>query len=447
MSNQAEFASGLVLSLCQGKRNKKASWRAVGVSTDSRKIEKGNLFIALRGDNFDGADFLAEVAKKGAVAALVEKIRPEIDFPQIEVKDTLLALRRLAGFHRRRFQNIKITAITGSNGKTTSKEILGQIFKSRAPTLITEGNLNNDIGVPLTLLALRPEHQFAVVEIGASHRGDIARLMPTVAADCVAVSSIAPAHLQGFGNLDGVIAAKSEIFAKSSAVMVVNADLLAAEIWKKNFPTRQKIHFSLNGKTEVRAENIAADGSSWTLILGTEKADIAWNLHGKHNVANALLAASCAKKFGFTCAEIAAALQDFSLANSRLTAIKCGKHLIFDDTYNANPASFRAGIDLLANYENTLVIAGKMGELGQESEQLHREVREYAEEKKIQNFWSLEAVEYGGENFQDLSKLQTALQELLSKSNNSLTVLVKGSRSAKMERVVEFCKSFSRKNS
>jgi len=245
-----------IAALCDGVHHG-ADFTALDVSTDSRRLQAGELFIALRGPNFRGEDFLAAAKGQGAVAAIVAEYQPDADLPQIVVADTLAALQALARDRRERSQ-AQFFAITGSNGKTSTKEILQRLLQTRGQTLATLGNLNNDIGVPLTLLRLRDEDRYAVIEMGANHPGEIAALVALARPDVALITNVAPAHLAGFGTLEGVIAAKSEIYAHSDGAIVLNLDLPAAARWQDQFHDRPQYTFSLNIDADVTAHDLAA---------------------------------------------------------------------------------------------------------------------------------------------------------------------------------------------
>lgn len=426
------FNSAEVLAMTDGILHGSADWQCGNISTDTRTLKAGDVFVALRGENFVGEDFLASAQSLGAVAAIVQELRA-VDIPQIVVKDTLQALSALALARRMRSQ-ATVFALTGSNGKTSTKEMLARILSQAGETLATQGNLNNDIGVPLTLLRLNGQERFAVIEMGANHIGEIAHLTQIARPDIALITNVGAAHLQGFGSLEGVAQAKSELYRHSDAALVINADLLWAENWQKEFAHRKIKTFSLSKQADITALSIADDGSQFRFSLEGEIGEVRWHLRGKHNVANALAACAAAHFAGLGLPEMLKALNGLQLQQSRLSAFHYGQHLIYDDTYNANPASFYAGIDVIAQAPNALVIAGAMAELGEESERLHRSVAQYAQAKGIARFWSLNAPAYGAENFSSLDALASAFKQLLA-TETAMTVLVKGSRSAQMERL------------
>ena len=412
-----------IAALCDGVHHG-ADFQARDVSTDSRRLQAGELFIALRGPNFRGEDFLAAAKGQGAVAAIVAEYRPDADLPQIVVADTLAALQALARDRRERSQ-AQFFAITGSNGKTSTKEILQRLLQTRGQTLATIGNLNNDIGVPLTLLRLRDEDRFAVIEMGANHPGEIATLAALARPDVALITNAAPAHLAGFGTLEGVIAAKSEIYAHSDGAIVLNLDLPAAARWQDQFRDRPQYTFSLNIDADVTAHDLAADGSRFVLRVDGSDYPVTWQLAGRHNIMNALAACTAARLAGVTGAQMQATLT--------------GLALHYDDTYNANPASFKAAIDVLAAAPQSLIIAGAMGELGAEEVALHHDVATYAVTRGISAFWSVGdglAQEYGADrHFADTASAGAALAAYLADAPATV-ILVKGSRSARMEGVL-----------
>lgn len=426
-----------IASITQGTLRGDSAWQALEVSTDTRQITSGQLFLALNGANFRGADFVAKAKAQGAVAAVVDT-PCAVDLPQIVVRDTLEALQALA-VERRNRSGAKFIALTGSNGKTTTKEMLARILARVAPTLATQGNLNNDIGVPLTLLRLRDSDAFAVIEMGANHPDDIRHLVSLARPDVALITNVAAAHLEGFGSLEGVFKTKSDIFKYSDGAIVYNDDLAFAPRWQETFASRVKRRFSIAHKADVWASDITADGSSaFSLHIGDKSAAIAWQMRGKHNVANALAACAAADLLGITIDIMASALQNLALHQSRLSAYEIGAHTLYDDTYNANPASFKAGIDVVATAKNSLVIAGSMGELGAQSDALHQKVADYGRARGVNEFWAVNAPQYGdsARHFATLEETVAALKKVLAQET-PYSILVKGSRSARMERVLE----------
>ena len=464
-SLNAPLDAARIAALCGGVHYG-ADFRALTVGTDSRNLPPGALFVALKGANYDGADYLAAAKARGAVAAIVSA-RRDVDLPQIVVNDTLAALTALARDRRER-SRATVIAITGSNGKTTTKEILQRILQQRGQTLATEGNLNNGIGVPLTLLRLTDEDRYAVIEIGANHPGEIAPLAALVRPDIAVITNTSAAHLAGFGSLEGVIAAKSEIYATTTGAIVINLDAPAAARWREEYRRRPQKKFALDPLkgADLYASDISDDGRRFTLHIANTAYPVAWQLVGRHNIANALAAAACATLAGASGMDIQTALNGLVLHQSRLTAYRVGPHTVYDDTYNANPASFKAAIDVIAGAPHSLVIAGAMGELGERAAAMHREVAAYAAEKAIGGFWAVGgglANEYpaiytaagqaggwddgdgGGSgdapaarNYPNTQTAGKALAALLADpATPPTTILVKGSRAAKMEGVLD----------
>lgn len=414
-----------------------ADFCALDFSTDTRSLRPGEVFVALDGENFRGVDFLPAAYGKGAVAAIAQAAA-DADFPLLRVRDSRAALG-LLGQARRRLARAGVFALTGSNGKTTTKEMLAAILARRGEVLYTRGNLNNDIGVPLTLLRLRDSHEFAVIEMGANHGGEIASLTALAEPDVAVITNVADAHLQGFGSLDGVIAAKSELFAYSRAACAVNLDTPASPRWLAMTQGRARLTFSMqDGSADVFAKML--DKQAFRLRVGSREADIAWQLAGVHNVMNALAACASAALGGTDFSAMVDALQGFSLQNGRLSAIAIGSHKVYDDTYNANPASFKAGIAVLE--QPALVIAGAMAELGAQSDDLHKNVAAFAYEHGVREFWAVGAcaAQYaqgfpGLRAFSSHETAGAALREKLERESG-WQVLVKGSRSAAMEKVL-----------
>lgn len=416
-----------------------------GVSTDSRRVAAGNLFIALKGPNHDGHEHVAEAVAKGAVAALVEK-PVAVDVPQIVVASTLTALGQLAAAWRLEM-GTPLVAITGSNGKTTVKEMTAAILRQRGPVLATEGNRNNDIGVPLTLLRLGPEHRFAVVEMGANHPGEIAYLTRLARPQAAVVTNAGPAHLAGFGSLEGVARAKGEIFEGLDAqgTAVINADDRFAGLWLALAGERGVIRFGLDHPVEVTGQwRIGADGSRIALQLPSGRADCRLQLLGRHNVLNALAAAALVSAVGVSPQEIATGLASLQPVRGRLQLRRASNGArVIDDSYNANPASLRAGMEVLCAFPGRRLLAlGEMGELGGEAEKLHAEAGRQARELGIDALfatgtltrYATEAFGGGADHFDTTDSLVAALRRELAPE---VTVLVKGSRAARMERVAD----------
>ena len=415
---------------------------------DTRKLSPGALYVALRGEHFDGHDFVAAARQTGAAAALVEQ-RTEDPIPQIVVENTRLALGALAAAWRKRFVG-PLVAVTGSNGKTTLKEMIRAILSQEGPTLATSGNLNNEIGAPLTLLRLDPTvHRAAVVELGANHPGEIdflARLArPTVAV----VNNAAPAHLEGFGSLTGVARAKGEIYGALSAegVAVINADDCYAPLWRTLAGEHKVLEFGLTQEAIISAQihgHVGATaGTHLTIQTPIGACTLTLPLPGRHNVLNALAATAAALGAGASLASIRAGLAAVDGVSGRLRPCpgRNGAQLI-DDTYNANPASLRAALEVLAAVpgERCLVL-GDMAELGADTAALHAEAGETARALGIEmlfgcGHFSQKAVSAFGASARNYANVESLVAALEQELRPGLTVLVKGSRSAGMDRVV-----------
>lgn len=418
-----------------------------GISTDTREVETGQLFVALSGPHFDAHDFVAEAKKKGAVAAVVVR-HVDVALPQIIVGDTQRAYAQLAANWRQQF-DIPVIAITGSNGKTTVKEMLAAILACKGTVLATQANFNNEVGVPLTLLGLRDTHVAAVIEEGASHPGDIAYLTTFVQPTIAVVINAANAHLQGFGSVDVVAKTKGEIFEHSpeNAVAIINADDDFADLWQSQAGQRSQIRFSLEGKgdAEVCGE-LSADG---VLKIFTPAGDarVTLPLEGRHNAMNALAATAAALAAGASITDVKKGLQSMHAVPGRLQR-KAGIHgaQIIDDSYNANPASLNAALNVLAQCDGDRYLAlGDMGELGEKAVELHQQAGQQARKVGVHRLYAIgECSVHAAASFGDQGRHFTAQDELISclqkdlhnHSHSNITLLVKGSRSAHMENVV-----------
>jgi UDP-N-acetylmuramoyl-tripeptide--D-alanyl-D-alanine ligase len=422
-----------------------------GVSSDSRKIEAGQLFIALVGPRFDGHDYLADVAAKGAIAALVQRKVADAPIPQLVVADTREGLGRLGAFNRDGFTG-RVAAVTGSSGKTTVKEMLASILRTQGSVLATRGNLNNDLGVPLTLLELGAEHDSAVIELGASRVGEILYTVGLTRPQVAILNNAGTAHVGEFGGPEKIVEAKGEILEglPVDGVAVLNRDDRAFDIWHARAANRRVISFGVtDGRADVRAENLTRDARgcmAFSLRGLAGEADIQLNLLGAHNVANALAAAAAAHALGVPLVGIKAGLENLQPVKGRAVAqLATSGMRVIDDSYNANPASMLAAVDILAGFSGrTVLVLGDMGELGDWAEQGHREVGEYARGKvsalyAVGPLMAHAVAAFGaqGRHFADQSSL---IQALVSEQDTNTTILIKGSRSAAMDKVVAaFC--------
>lgn len=419
-----------------------------GVSIDTRTLKPGELYVAIKGDRFDGHEFVAAAEKSGAAAIMVHE---EVDsqLPQLRVGNTQTALGQLGKFWAKRFR-IPTIAVTGSNGKTTVKEILTSILQQLGPVLATKGNLNNELGVPLTLLNMRREHIYAVVEMGANHPGEIARLVALAEPDVAVVTNIGTAHLEGFGSVEGILAAKSEIYAglKADGYGVINADDHFADAMRAACAHCRTREFGRDEDADV----YAMAGTELVIAAAGKRLAPRFRLAGEHNVMNALAAVAAVQCLDVQADSILLGLEAVSGVPGRLETKK-GQDgaLIIDDSYNANPDSARSAIRVLAACKGKrFLVLGDMAELGDDSELLHQAVGAFAQEQGIDGLWTSgvlsgaarqkfseldsEAAEVPGAHFADHEALLADLREHLS---SDVTVLVKGSRSARMERVVQ----------
>ncbi|MEQ9222328.1 MAG: UDP-N-acetylmuramoyl-tripeptide--D-alanyl-D-alanine ligase [Salinisphaeraceae bacterium] len=417
-----------------------------GVSTDTRRLAPGCLFVALRGEHHDGHEFVRRAATLAAGAALVAR---EVDGgpSQILVGDTLAALQRLAAAWRLR-SNAPVLAVTGSNGKTTVKTMLAAILGQSGRVLATRGNLNNHIGVPLTLLELSAEHDFAVVEMGANHPGEIALLTRLARPNVGLITNAGDAHLEGFGSREGVARAKGELFADLAAdgIAVINADDAYADLWGELAGDRRQLRFGLRGKTEVRAHDVTteANGMRFVLTAPDGEAAVTLPLAGRHNVANALAAAAAAAAVGTPVAAIAAGLAAVPPVAGRLRARSAtGGATLIDDSYNANPDSLAAAIEVLtAGTGQAWLVLGDMAELGDATDKRHAEAGRLARKAGVRRLFTIgrhSALAAGafGDGARHYEEREALVRDVADGLSADVTVLVKGSRSAGMEQVVE----------
>ena len=421
------------------------------VSTDSRTLTRGALFVGLRGPNFDGADFAAAALARGAAGAILERPLSEVSMPQIVVPDALRALQRLAKSWRADF-SIPIVGVAGSNGKTTTKEMTSAILARRGSCLATRGNLNNHIGVPLTLLRLEPTHESAVIEMGANRAGDVAELVALARPTVGLITNAGAEHLEGFGDLDGVARGEGEMVAglEAGATAVINADDAYADYWRGVARAAQVVTFGASGGADFKAAGIASSVEEggfvtrFTLECPLGRHPVVLRTGGAHNVLNSLAAAAAAAAAGAPLEDIAAGLGDFSPVSGRLQ-LKAGRNdsWIIDDSYNANPSSVRAGIDVLRAVEGaTWLVLGDMAELGAHAAGSHAELGAYARAAGVARVFAsgpdsalaVEAFGAGGEWFADVESL---IRRVEAEIGPGVTVLIKGSRVNRLERVVQ----------
>jgi len=419
------------------------------VSSDSRSIGRGELFVALRGPSFDAHDFISSAVERGACAAMIDQ-PVDAGLPTLNVQDTHAGLGDLAAAWRNCF-DIPVLAITGSNGKTTVKEMIGHILASYGEVLITRGNLNNDIGLPLTLLRLQDQHHFAVLEMGANHAGEIAYLTKLARPDVALITNAGAAHLEGFGSLQGVVEAKGEIIAGllPTGVAVLNAEDVGLPYWKQLAGDRQVVTFGMGAEADIRAESLPdSDSDTGSVkVRGTkgETATLKLALHGRHNLMNALAAIAVCQLCDVTLTESCAALEKMQPVGGRLHLRESDTGLrVLDDTYNANPSSLHVALEVLAGLsgEHTLVL-GDMAELGEDALAAHEQAGKAARVAGVKHLFTLgdgaaAAVKtFGdaGHAYQSQEELvKDVLQQMQSQSG---VVLVKGSRNMHLEDVVK----------
>ncbi len=458
------------------------------ISIDSRSIKSGELYLAIRGENFDGHDFIQEAFGKGAIACVVEEQQHELkDVSQLVVKDSKLALAKIATLWADKWkQNKKVIAITGSCGKTTVKEMVASIAMQlyldktdgKDKVLLTQGNLNNDFGVPLTLMRLRKKHQLAVVEMGANHLQEIAYLSAIVRPDIAIVTNAGNAHIEGFGSLEGVAKGKGEIFSALSdqGLAIINNDDDFADYWKSLVAEKsvRTMTFGLEKTSDISVVNAninrVEDGMNlWQIKIADEQFVIELPIPGKHNLLNALAAIAVGKAIGASTEQIQRGLQHFKNASGRLEFNQQQHNFtLINDTYNANPDSVKAAIDVLCDYthKRKILILGDMGELGEEAKQLHQMIGEYAANSGINDIYTLGALSQHTQQqfeqirraklnkkdmpvtdrvFNDISLLNQQLINDLQEEQvlKDSVVLVKGSRKMAMEGVVKALEEIS----
>jgi UDP-N-acetylmuramoyl-tripeptide--D-alanyl-D-alanine ligase len=413
------------------------------VATDTRVDLDGALFVALCGERFDGHAYLSEAKAAGAVAAVVSD-ETDVGLPLLRVADTEKALGRLGAYNRSQF-SAPLVAITGSSGKTTVKNMVHSVLSQRGNTLATRGNLNNEIGVPMTLLDIAPEHEFAVVEMGAGRKGDIAWLCELAQPGIALLLNALPAHLEGFGSVEDVALAKGEIYDALDAdgIALINADQPWAEQWRERAEPAAIVDYGLATAAAITASDVCTRGvlgSTFDLITPLGAISIALQFPGQHNVSNALAAAAVGIACGLSLDEIKRGLESVAPVAGRLSVSQLTSGAtVVDDCYNANPGSVRAAIDVLADCggRRTLML-GAMKELGPDSEQLHREIGEYALAAGLDQLWgvgpeleaTVAAFGSGGRHFASRELAEKAIRGVFSADD---TILIKGSRSAGME--------------
>ncbi len=418
------------------------------VGTDSRTIKKGQLFVALKGESFDGHDYAVQSLEQGASAVLVSKASNVS--PELVVKDTRLALGDLAAHWRAKFE-LPVVAITGSNGKTTVKEMLAAILKvaagDDASVLATQGNLNNDIGLPMTMLNLREQHRYAVLEMGMNHTGELSYLTGLAKPNIALVNNAGTAHIGELGSVEAIANAKGEIFEGlvDGGTAIINADDVFAGLWKSLASNHQQMTFGLKAKADVTAKyELHAMHSTVKLISPNGTVEFTLQAPGLHNVSNSLAAASLALALNVSLENIATGLSKFAGVKGRLqTKQGFAGAKVIDDAYNANPMSMKAAIDVLkASVGQRIFVMADMAELGADAASMHAEIGAYAKTAGMEKFYAMgeltkNAVTTFGANATHFETVEALAESLKSMMNAETTVLVKGSRSMRMERVVD----------
>ncbi|MFC7299221.1 UDP-N-acetylmuramoyl-tripeptide--D-alanyl-D-alanine ligase [Herminiimonas aquatilis] len=420
-----------------------------GVSTDSRNVGAGNLFVALRGERFDAHEFLHQVATRKVAAVVVEKMPADLNVPALVVPDTRIALGQIAQYWRQQFA-LPLIGVTGSNGKTTVKEMIASILETACGTdqyLATRGNFNNDIGVPLTLLRLNAACKAAVIELGMNHPGEIAVLSAIAQPTVGLVNNAQREHQEFMASVEAVARENGAVFAHLPAdgIAIFPADDTYTNLWREYAGQRKTLTFGLSDDADVRCTYTASDfGSQLSVTSGRQAFSINLAAAGVHNVRNALAAIACTLAIGIAQDAIVRGLQAFAPVNGRLQRkIATNGALVIDDTYNANPDSVRAAIDVLAQAAAPrILVLGDMGEVGNDGRQYHEEIGAYAQENGIEHVLTLgdlarytaSAFGAGAQHYENLEALNHALAAIF---NAHATVLVKGSRFMKMERVVQ----------
>ncbi|BAJ04008.1 UDP-N-acetylmuramoyl-tripeptide--D-alanyl-D-alanine ligase [Shewanella violacea] len=417
------------------------------VSSDSRAIPEQTLFVALKGDKFDGHNFANTAVENGAIALLVDHELP-LNITQVIVKDTQRAMGELGAYLKELIQPRSV-ALTGSNGKTSVKEMVATILSQRHKVLYTAGNFNNEIGVPLTLLRLEADDEFGVFELGANHKGEIDYTSSLVKPDVALVNNVASAHLEGFGSLEGVASAKSEIFnhLTPTGTAIINADDGFASVMLAASTDYTQLTFGIDSAADIQASDLEADPMGcyrFKLSYLRETLLIALPLPGRHQVSNALAATAICLSFGLTLDEIKLGFSLLVPVKGRMLPTQLGRVRVIDDSYNANPASVTAAVDWLHEIEgHRCLVLGDLGELGDNAPLLHTELGELARQKGLDSLLTLGELSanassaFGVDGYISLELLLEDLIKNIKQLQGNVTVLVKGSRSARMERVVE----------
>jgi UDP-N-acetylmuramoyl-tripeptide--D-alanyl-D-alanine ligase len=445
-----------IAQLCGGRlEGADATWS--GVSSDTRTLGKDALFVALRGPSFNGNEFVSAAAAAGACGALVDAQQP-VDLPQIVVQDTQIALERAGNGWREQFA-IPVIGVAGSNGKTTAKEMTAYILSRLGHCMATRGNLNNHIGVPLTLLRMDPTHRFAVVEMGANRGGEVAALVRIARPTVGLITNAGAEHLEGFGSIEGVARAEGEMVEglAPTATAVINADDEFAGLWR-GLTRARIVTFGVHAAADFKATDVrttlGAEGflTQFTLVCPLGSTAVTLHMGGRHNVANALAAAAAASAAGAKLEHIVAGLGAMRAVAGRLQFKKASSGAwIIDDSYNANPSSMRAGIEVLAELDGRKwLVIGDMAELGDFAQVAHTEIGELARAKGVERLFAMgglaklavESFGPGADWYPDAQALAAAVKQALAVAapaapGPGVRVLIKGSRVNRLERVVD----------
>ena len=425
-----------ISSVINCKLNSNKAVKFQGVSTDTRDRVSGKLFIALEGVNFDGHNFIKQAEDLGAVAVIAHK-RVDSNLPTLLVSNSEEAYQKLAAWHRQSFSPIVI-AITGSNGKTSTKNMLHSILSLHGPTLSTKGNLNNHLGVPKTLLELAKKHQYCIIEMGANHVNEIKLLCKLAQPDIAIITNANNAHLGEFGSEKNLVKAKGEILESLSGdgIAIINKSSPHIDIWEKMSGTQNLTFFG--NESNIYASNIKQFKSTlnFSLNFNHSSINITLSMIGLHQIENVLAAAACAIKIGISPDLIKKGLEKVRSEKGRLELIELQNFTILDDSYNANPQSVKAAIDSLKQFSGKKVLVlGTMAELGKDSSKLHQEIGDYAREQNIDSLITIgqEAQCFKGSHFDDIESIFNEINNY----HKGATVLIKGSRKMELNKLVD----------
>ena len=425
-----------ISSVINCKLNSNKAVKFQGVCTDTRDRVSGKLFIALEGVNFDGHNFIKQAEDLGAVAVIAHK-RVDSNLPTLLVSNSEEAYQKLAAWHRQSFSPIVI-AITGSNGKTSTKNMLHSILSLHGPTLSTKGNLNNHLGVPKTLLELAKKHQYCIIEMGANHVNEIELLCKLAQPDIAIITNAHNAHLGEFGSEENLVKAKGEILESLSGdgIAIINKSSPHIDIWEKMSGTQNLTLFG--NESNVYASNIKQFKSTlnFSLNFNHSSINITLSMIGLHQIENVLAAAACAIKIGISPDLIKKGLEKVRSEKGRLELIELQNFTILDDSYNANPQSVKAAIDSLKQFSGKKVLVlGTMAELGKDSSKLHQEIGDYAREQNIDSLITIgqEAQCFKGSHFDDIESIFNEIDNY----HKGATILIKGSRKMELNKLVD----------